>query len=281
MRKLLASVALAAALVVPGVLRAAEEASEKVDISPFSLSAGVDYVTSYVFRGYELTDTGTIIQPFVQLNAKVHESDSLTITPYIGTWNSIQSDYEPGEGQWYESDIYGGIDFGMNKFTLGVIYTYYSYPDNAFGTTQEVGVKLSYDDTDASKDIGLPFALKPYAAWYIEISDENGDQDQYAEVGINPSIAPEDWPVSFNFPIAVGLSPNGYFADDDGSNELFGYASVGAFATYALPISEKFGAWSIYGGATYYFLSADSVQNGAGEDTDYEIVGKVGLTFAY
>lgn len=282
MRKLLASVALAAAVAVPQIGRAADAESTSPNTGALSLSGGMDLVTAYVFRGAEVSDTGVILQPWAQLNAAAYKSDSLTITPYIGFWNDIQSvEQAPSTSEWFELDAYGGVDFGVGDFTIGAIYTFYTYPGNAFQTIQELGFKVSYNDSKLCEKAGLPIQFKPYAAWYLETDDPNGASDQYVELGVNPTIPLKDSPFSFNFPLTVGLSPDGYFLTNDGNNEPFGYVSIGAFANYALPFASKWGAWNLYAGATYYYLNASSLKHANGEDTDYQLVGKAGIAFVY
>ncbi len=282
MRKLLASVALAAALVAPQGVRAAEEEA-KPNTGALSLSGGVDYVTAYIFRGFEYQDAGLIYQPYAQLNIAAYSKDDFSITPYVGLWNSIHERSEPGDGNWWEEDVYGGVDVKVGSWTIGGIYTFYTYPNNAAEEVQEAGLKLSYDDTALAEKVGLPVALNPYVGWYIETSDGNTSDTalQYAEVGINPSFELKGTPISFNFPIAAGFSMHDYYFNDSGSNQPFGFVSAGAYATVALPVPAKFGSWSLYGGATYYYLNADSLQTFEEKSRDYEVAGKAGITFAY
>lgn len=281
MRNVFASVALAAALALPQVARA-EEATEPVNSGALSLSGGMDWTTAYIFRGYEVVDTGLVVQPFAQISVAAYEGEHLSITPFVGIWNSVQSEKRAGNSNWYETDIYGGIDFACGNFTVSALYTLYTYPGDDAGDIQEIGVKLAYDDSSFAEEHGLPVALAPYIAWYRETSDANGPQDQYLEAGIAPSVDLEDTPVSLTFPVALAMSPDGYFLESDGSNDFLGFVSVGAYASMALDsIPDRFGEWSVYGGVTWYHFLADSVQLSNGEDREDEFVGKVGLTFAY
>lgn len=279
MRKLLASVALAAALVVPQIGRAAD-AEPAPNTGALSLSAGTDFVTSYVFRGYIISDTGFIAQPWGQVNAAAYKSDSLTITPYVGVWNDFQGTIPAGTSSWVESDLYGGVDFGVGDFTLGAIYTFYTYPGNGFSEVQELGFKATYNDAKLTEQASIPFAFKPYAAWYFETADPAG-KHQYAEIGMNPSYTFKDTPVTITVPVAFGFSPSGYYTKSDGSNAPFGYVSIGGFVSYALPLPAKWGAWSVYGGATYYNLAAYSEQTSDGHNATSWVAGKAGLVLAY
>lgn len=281
MKKFLIGAAIAAAL-------ASTQAQAAMDKIPWNealtLSGGVDVVSSYVFRGYEYQDSGYIVQPWAQLNATAWEcGDTYSLTPYIGVWGDIQEEEQPGDKHLWETDYYAGVDFRMADWTLGAIYTLYSAPGDAFDDIYEFGLRLSYNDSKLAKKVGLPVALQPYVAWYKETSDQNvgGSQDQYGEVGLVPSLTIDNFPLRFTFPIAAGLSVDDYYFDKSGNNELLGFVSAGAYAFYDLPWGERFGTWTLYGGGTYYFLNADSAKLASGEDRDYEIVGKVGLSFTY
>lgn len=279
MTKLFHCAVLSAALIAANALSAAD-ADPAPNISPLSLSVGVDFVTSYVFRGYIVSDTGFIAQPWGQLNYAAFKSDSLTITPYVGSWNDVQQNSPSGSSSWYESDVYGGVDVGLGDFTLGAIYTFYTYPDQGADEIQELGVKFSYNDAGLMEKAGIPIVFKPYAAWYFETSDPAG-RHQYVELGLNPSYTMKTVPVTFSLPLAIGLSPSGYYRNSDGHNAPVGYVSAGAFVSYALPISAKWGSWSIYGGATWYDMAAYSTRTYNDEDASHWLVGKVGVSMSY
>lgn len=292
MRKMISSVAIAAALVVPTIVRAADAtpttatavaapaaapaAEPAVNTGALSLSGGVDIPSQYVFRGYQISDTGFIAQPWAQLNVAAYKADSgMTITPYIGLWTDMQSTPADGSNSaWQEADVYGGVDFGVGDFTLGVIYTFYTYPGGLAATNQELGLKATYaEKTD------LPVTFKPYIAWYFELDNPAGQQ--YAEVGANPTYAIKDTPFSISVPIALGFSPEGYYTNDSGGNVPFGYVSIGGYVNYALPVASKWGAWNVYAGLTYYYLNATSARDSNGGDTTYQLLAKGGIAFTY
>ena len=253
-----------------------------------TLTGGVDYTTAYFFRGYNQEDIGAIIQPYATVTAAICSNDNYTLNGYVGIWNSWHEEKTlasgSGPSSWYESDIFGGLDLVMGKLTLGTVYTFYTYPGGAFETIQEIGFKVAYDDTDFMKDKGVDFALKPYAAVYFETGDDNGTEDSYLELGIAPSFGVgsiQGKPVTLAIPVVLGLSIDDYYLDSDGDNELLGYASVGAFASIPLGEAGKYGAWTLTGGIQYIQLFADSVEVVNDNGTDYELLGKVGVSFAY
>jgi hypothetical protein len=293
MKSLFRSLALGALLVAPAAAYAQDEEAEVVieaeepalNSGKISLSGGIDWTTHYFFRGYLQEDQDLILQPYVNVYFKLIDEENTTLTGYIGTWNSFHGEQTGADdgtfGAWYESDLYAGLDWGMGGgFTLGTIYTLYAYPNGAFDTIEEIGFKLSYDDTDKW---GLPFALKPYAAIYFETDDQNGTEDTYLEVGIAPTVytvnEDGDQPISLAVPVTVGMSIEDYYFDDEGDEEFLGYASIGLAAS--MPLTDgNYGAWTLNASVTWMQLFAEGLET-TNNDDDNEIIGKVGVSFAY
>jgi hypothetical protein len=73
------------------------------------------------------------------------------------------------------------------------------------------------------------------------------------------------------------MSPDGFYLEDDGTNEFLGYVSVGLSASYPLWSFDDFGEWSITGSLTYLSLFADSLEAANDNGEDYELIGTVGL----
>jgi hypothetical protein len=258
---------------------------EAYDPNPgaLTLTGGLDYTTGYFFRGYNQEDTGLILQPYATITAALVSSDNFTLNGYVGTWNSFHDKHTAaagnGNSSWYESDLFGGLDFVFGKFTLGTVYTFYTYPNGAFNTIQEIGFKVAYDDTEFME--GKFFALKPYAAIYFETADGNGTEDSYLELGITPSFALGKSGITLSVPAVLGMSVEDYYFDSSGDDELLGYGSIGLFASLPLGETGRFGTWTLTGGVQYIQLFADSAEavNDGGDDN--EILGKVGVSFAY
>lgn len=280
MKKLLLGLAAGAVALSVPTMAMAEDAGPNT--GAFSFSGGATYVTSYMFRGYNNGDSGKIIQPYLQLNTESMKADTVTFSPYIGTWNSFQDADASGklDNYWYESDIYGGVDIAFGEFKITPSYTFYTYP--AGDTTQEFGLKLAYDDTEAMKNAGVPFALAPYIYYALETDHPGGDENQYLEVGVAPSFElSKDSAVTISVPVVLGMSLDGYYTDADGGNSTFGWGSIGVTASMPLSsIPAKYGSWSLTGGVTYVQLFADSAQASNGDD-DWRVVGSVGLGFTY
>ena len=254
-----------------------------------SLSGGVDVTTAYFFRGYNQEDQGFILEPYANIYLKAVDGESFKVTPYVGLWNSIHSENTlaataGGPDAWYESDFLAGVDFGFNQFTVGLLYTAYTYPGGAFETIQELGAKLTWDDTDFQKG-KLGFALKPYVGVYAETSDGNGSEDWYGELGVSPTVytANKDgkYPVAISVPIVVGLGLKDYYFDDGGDEEILGYVGISGVVSVPLAfIPSDYGSWNVVGSVQYLYLAADSTQI-VNHGDDWEIIGKVGIAFAY
>jgi hypothetical protein len=253
-----------------------------------SVSGGVDFTTAYFFRGYNQEDQGFIAQPYANLYFKLVDEESFKATFNVGTWNSLHSEHTlatgAGPDAWFESDFVAGLDLTFGKVTVGAIYSAYNYPSGAFNTIDEVGVKIAYDDTDFQKN-KLGFALKPYVAAYAETNDGNGSEDWYGEVGISPTVYTVNpdgkYPVAISVPIIAGFNLKDYYFDNDGHEEVFGYVSASVVASVPLAfIPSDYGTWSLTGSFQYLYLNAEGLQT-ANHGEDYELIGKVGIAFAY
>ena len=276
--------ALGLALLPASAALAQDDAPDAADpnTGAIRVTGGVDLTTAYFFRGYLQEDQGLIVQPYANLYFDVAEG----VSAYVGTWNSVheeQTGADPGTtGQWYENDVYAGVDFTLGEsFTLGAIYTAYTYPGGAFDTVEEIGFKLAWDDTGKT---GLNIALKPYAAIYFETDDDNGTEDTYLELGIAPTVytfnEDSDAPIALSVPVTLGLSIDDYYFDDTGDDELLGYGSIGIAASMPLPMPDKFGDWTLNGSVTLLQLFADGLEAvNNGDNT--EIIAKLGVSFAY
>jgi len=71
------------------------------------------------------------------------------------------------------------------------------------------------------------------------------------------------------------MSLDGYYLGSDGHNAFFGYAAIGLSASY--PITDN---WSLIGGVEYHYLFADNIED-LNSDSDYKVVGRIGVAFAY
>lgn len=260
-------------------------------LGPFSVSAGVDMVTSYFFRGYEQQDSGAVFQPWVEVGLMVYENEDGPINGvdvYAGWWNSVHTDDNPastgvsGNGNWYETDIYTGFNVAfLDYFTFGFMFVDYEYPSAGATAIREIDLSLSFDDSSFWTDI-VPlegFAINPYALYAIEIQNSPSEvSNAYFETGIAPGFTipvMDDLAIGFSFPMYVGLSIDNYYGD-----ELWGYFAFGPqFSVPLTFIPSEFGDVEFTAGVTALVLNSEvGLTDGGG---DLEVYGNFGLSWSY
>ena len=278
--RLFSTAAVVGALATPAL--AQEE--EGIFIPGASAEVTLDYVSQYFFRGYEQTDSdqGVVIQPGASFTIDVVED----VTATVGTWGSIHSD-TPGAGQnptsWYEQDVYGSLDATFGDFSAGVGLTYYTYPSSATnGDIIELNLAVGYDDSELFGD----FAFAPYVALAYEIQNNVGaDENAYLEIGGEFALSTEGTAIeawSWSVPFAIGLSVDDYYTDAGGSDETFGFASIGLSGS--IPLSELigtdeyFGAWDLGVGVTFLFLNDDVALTDATSSDEFQVYATVGIS---
>lgn len=262
---------------------------EGIFIPGASAEITLDYVTQYFFRGYEQsnTDTGGSFQPGASFSIDVTEDVSAT----IGTWSAFEFDAPVGNvnpSAWYEQDVYASLDTTVGDFSMGIGVNTYTYPAVAgSNTVVELAGTIGYDDSDLFGD----FAFSPYATLAVEVNNTNtlnGDESSYLELGGEFSLPTEGTAIeawTWSVPFAIGLSVDDYYVDASGSDEFFGFASVGLAGS--IPMSELigsdeyFGAWDLSVGVTVLFLNSDvagQVDNTDDTSDNMQLIGSIGLS---
>jgi hypothetical protein len=251
---------------------AAEKPEEKT--SPLTIEGAINVPTAYFFRGYNIVDSGFMIQPELTISYTALEKGDFSITPWVGVWNEITGDPlgDGGWRNWNEVDVLAGVETDWKQWKLDVQYSLYAYPSNFADQTQEIGVTLSYDDSEKKF---LPISIAPHLGWFWELQDlSDQSRDQYLEFGIEPPIYQKD-KLTVSVPTIVGMSPDSYYVKSDGQNAFWGYGSVGIKGVYQ--ITEH---WNIHAEADYLYLFADNLQATNG-DSDYAVIGSIGVGFSY
>ncbi|MGN6628038.1 MAG: hypothetical protein ACTHLN_15575 [Tepidisphaeraceae bacterium] len=286
--KLVSKLALAAALAAPAFVMADDApATTTPNTGAITFAGGADVVSAYYFRGYLQENRGVIVQPYFGASTTLIDSDDFKMGLSVTTWNSLHSKDTlsdgPGPDMWYENDIYVSLPLTFGKLTVTPTYNLYQYPNGSFNSIQEGAVTVSYDDSDMWNGMKMEgFKLSPYITAAYELSDGNGSENGYAEVGVVPgyNIKAGDWNIPLSFPIALGTGWDGYFTKSNGHNSFFGYISAGITTSIPLPVPAKYGNWAIDGGVYYMNLLANSVE--ASNHGESNVVwGKVGVTFSY
>jgi hypothetical protein len=234
-----------------------------------SLTFDNSFTTAYMFRGIMNERDGLIWQPSVELSINLFSADEGVVHSVdvgVATWLSVQSEDTGSSGNgpdaMYEADYYPSLSIEWaGGVTSALTYYFYTSPNNAFRTVEEIAVDLSYDDSEL---LGA-FAMNPTATFAFETHRSSfGGVGKGAvfELGLEPGAevklpmeAADKYPISITVPIKLALSMDDYYKNGP-ENDVFGYALIGLHA--AVPIAcipPRFGAWSITNGFDVYFLS--------------------------
>ncbi len=259
-----------------------------------SFTTGIDFSHAYFFRGIRQERDGFIGQPYGNLDFDLYSNpDGRGLTGVgftLGQWNSLHSastgadetsNNVPG---WYESDFYTGVTLRIDNWEAGIVYTAYTSPSHAFGTTQELALSLQMDDSGLLE----AFSLFPHALLAFETAggaDGGSEEGVYLELGIEPVLDIVEDAASVSFPVTLGFSLGDYYENGlpDGApghfRDGFGFFGVGAMLAVPLPVAESFGAWELTGGVQ--LLSLGSYLEALNDGDNAQVVGLFGISIGY
>jgi hypothetical protein len=275
--------------VVGGAAAAGTAVQDPADANPgaFTLTGSVDLVSQYMFRGIRQNSTGIAIWPAADLGIALYSGDGgvKSVGINLGSWNSLHTGDTGTDGPsgkfWYEGDFYTTLGLGFGGgVSLATTYTAYTSPNNSFSTVKELMFKLAVDD---SAHLGKA-AVKPYVilARELDTAPGHGQADggtkagTYLELGIAPGYAAPR--VSLAVPVKVGVSLGNYY-ELDGTDNKFGYFSVGGIVTVPLGAASKFGSWNLHGGAEFQTLGDTTKFFNGGDGS--QVIGSIGIGFSY
>ncbi len=219
----------------------------------------LDLTNAYFFRGILNERDGLIAQPWAELYVSLYSAEDgpiRDVTLGAGVWTSINSEETlaaDSPESVYETDWYPLLSVGFaNGLTLITTYYFYTSPNDAFDTVEELNFTLEWDDSEV-----FDFPLAPWVNVAIEtkltsLGDHEGTGVQF---GIEPKLFEFTNGVSFSLPLEMGLAIEDYYEEDDGSEDTFGYVSFGLAVSIPLAfVPEGLGAWSLrLAGQGFYF----------------------------
>jgi hypothetical protein len=254
------------------------EEDEGPNTGRFSITLNNDFTNAYFFRGVLNERDGFIWQPSIELSMNVYSGEGLLtgVDLGFGIWNSVHTEETLADGAGpealYETDYYPSITFTWAEtLQTSVIYYWYTSPNGAFNTVEQIDLELSYDDS------GLlgPFAFYPTATFSFELEntsfgDEEGGYFEFiGSPGFEVALS-DDYPLAVSFPCVIGVSMYDYFEDDSGDDEL-GYGSLGLDAGLPLAfIPPDYGAWSVTLGLDIYLFN-DNLEEANEGDEIYDV----------
>lgn len=286
----------AVALVI--CLAAPASAQEPTDPNPgaITMTGGIDFLNTYMFRGIRQDDSGLITWPYADLGLAVYSGDGSlkSVGVNVGTWNSLHtgptgSDNPTNGKLWYESDFYATLGLGLGGgVSVGTTYTAYTSPNSMFTTVKELAFRVAADD---SAYLGRA-ALKPYALVAFEFDTDQGrgqadaglNAGRYLELGVAPGYAGSV--ASIAVPVKLGLSLADYYELNVGTSDApvfednkFGYFSVAGIVTVPIGGMTSLGAWNVHGGIEFQALGDTTKVINGGDGS--KIIGSFGIGFSY
>jgi hypothetical protein len=257
--------------------------------SRFSGVFQLDVTNAYFFRGILQEREGVQLQPWTELYYNLYSADDeddflQSVTIGGGTWLSFQSERTGAteDPQWlYETDYYPLLSLGFaNDVSLTTIYYFYTSPNGAFSTVQELNFKLAWDDSDA---LGA-WSMKPWVnvAWeQVNTSFGPNNGGVGLQVGFGPTLyAAEDESFTLTAPIEAGFSIDDYYDDESGDNHGFGYASAGLLASIPLTfVPEGAGDWTFSLSGKYFFFNEILEEANRGRGTYPVGMASLGVAF--
>jgi hypothetical protein len=279
---MLAAVSLAAVMSSPASAQQAGTPEARV----VTVSGGTDFLNQYMFRGIRQNSTKIAIWPAAELGVNSHARNGKVkgIGLTVGFWNSLHTGDTGSHGPtgriWYESDFSTTLRFQFSGVSAGATYTAYRSPNSMFTSEKEVAFRLAVDDRSK---LGRG-AIKPYALVAFEVATKPGEGQadgglhagKYLELGMTPEIAVGRAGIAT--PVRIGLSLGDYY-ELAGTDNAFGFVSVGAMVTMPVHRSARFGGWNVHGGLEYQVLGKTTKVFNGGDGS--KIIARLGVGFFY
>lgn len=254
-------------------------------------SLGVTLTNEYLFRGIPQEDSGVIAQPWLELGFRLHDGDPgdflRNVELTTGIWNSLHDGPTGSAGggtAWYEADVYAGLSAQVGgRWSVGAIYTVYHSPNGRFGTVEEVGGSIAFDDSD----LWSPIALQPSLLVAFEVdgqADAGEHAGIYAEVAIEPRVALggiDGLEFDLILPLKVGLSVRDYYEQPTGGGDkAFGYFDAGLVLAATLSgLPNPGNPWTVEMGMHYLVLGDTNEARNNRDDHELLATLTLGTTF--
>ncbi len=247
-----------------------------LEAPPVSLIHGLinlEFSNAYITpRGLDVQNKGLVIQPLFLLFFDLYSSKEGPINDVsltLGDWNSVHTAIVgsgPKPGHWNETDPLSGLTIKFLKdFQLDAFYTAFVSQVDAFKTSQNLDLKLTYHDKFIGNRWVKGFSLNPYVELFVETSEKatvvldqaTSKRGYYFQVGADPTYAFANIPLTLELPTYVNFPSHDFYQNfaGQGSVSTIGLVSTELKGTVPLTFIPKgYGNWSVYAGVQYYYL---------------------------
>ena len=196
-------------------------------------------------------------------------------TGTVGFWGEVND--KGGNtigGRIQEIDVWTGLAYTYEKFTIGVVYQEWFYG----GDSEDIlDINLSYDcflspSLTIHNRLGEGASAGRFSA---------GRDGTVLVFGVEHSI--ETGPVTLTFPASLGIFvTDGFHGDDAAGNELdagIGYGTIGVNASLPLSpyIGDGYGEWDLHAGIDFVMTSESVIDN----QNDNFFTGNFGLGLSF
>jgi hypothetical protein len=246
----------------PAPAPAADEDVISANLSLLANSHFISYGRDVWADGSSMSRPG--FNPMLEFTFKLPENFALT----LGTWWDVTAKGDPSPntigGDIYEIDLWTGLSYTYDKFTIGATYQAWIYGD---AVEQIVDVKLGYDTF-----------LSPTLLFHNRVSEGASGGDNGTVMVLGLSYAIEAGPVTFTVPFNIAANLTNDF-NAPGGDQGYAYTSVGLQASYPLAfLGSTYGEWAATGGILQYWTDAGAIpQNPKNQFLTYN----VGLTASF
>lgn len=229
---------------VATIAYAGEKAAQQQDnIKNFGVATGINYNSSFVFRGLKL-DNNAVFRPYVDTTYKIGSNVFGLDSVYVVASTTQTLNTSQPNATWSRSDTAAGVVVQKDKLTVGTLYQVVNSPNGAFKSAQGINVEVSYDDSDL---LGA-CALQPHASVYFGIDGRLGggtNAGKYYEVGVSPGTSLGAF--KFTTPVVAGFGAGGYYNNNTSS----GFVSAGVQAETNISTNV-----TLQGGINYFNTSS-------------------------
>ena len=193
----------------------------------------LEFSNAYITpRGLDVQNKGLVIQPLFLLFFDLYSSKDNFINDVsltIGDWNSVHTAIVgsgPKPGHWNETDPLTGLTVKFLKdFQFDAFYTAFVSQVDAFDTSQNVDLKLTYHDKFFSNKLVKGFSINPYFEMFIETSNKatvelnkaTSKRGYYFQLGVDPTYAFANIPLTLEFPTYVNFPSDNFYQNFAGN----------------------------------------------------------------